>query len=243
MRYRIGAGLLSAAIGTSLLSVSPAQAVDTTPPAVGNCHHLTIEEARATSDPDPAVDCSTRHTSVTIRVIHFDEKIWRDTARVQRKTFKKCGRALHAYFEYRGKEVALSSYGIYSFFPSREQRDAGAMWTRCDLALIRPKSVPRLPTNGDPVLGSLPLSDEIAKCRKGRRQDYHPTTCNTRHQFRATHAARYRKTTYHRYSIERFAKWKCRRKLGDDLAFATWPTRLGWQARYRHVVCYKKTRH
>lgn len=243
MRQRLGITVLFALLAT-LLVATPAKAVDTTPPPVGSCHDLTIEEAYSRAEPDPAVDCATRHTTVTIKIIRFKRTPdWSNHARLHRKVVKKCGRNLLAYFDGRIKKVSLSAYAIYWFYPTKKQRNAGAKWLRCDLALIRPKSVPTLPTDGDPRLGRLPLSDDVAKCRKGKRKNYFPTTCNTGHRLRATHAVRYRSDTYPGDAkMERRAWRKCNRKLGRSLGYAEWPLRLNWKAGYRHVVCYKKTR-
>lgn len=243
MRQRLGITVLFALLGSLLVS-TPAAAVDTSPPPVGSCHDLTIEEAWAQTEPDPAVDCSTRHTTVTIKIIRFKKAPdWSNLKKINRKTIKKCGRALHAFFDGRRKKVALSSYSIYWFTPTSMQRKAGAKWVRCDLALIRPNSVPTLPTDGDPALGRLPLSDDIAKCRKGKRKNFYPTTCNTGHQLRATRAVRYRSDTYPGDAkIERFAKRKCQRKLGRKLGFVTWLNRPMWKGGHRHIVCYEKTR-
>lgn len=254
MRHRLGTAVLTAVIGTALLAApakavdasaaTSARAVDTSPPRVGSCHDLSIREAYARAEPDPAVDCSERHTTITIKIIRFGSKPnWRNTAKLNRKVQKKCSPKLFEFFGNRKRAVQLSAYNVYWFQPTKRQRRAGAKWIRCDLALYRPNSVPRLPTSGDPKLGSTPLARKVAKCRKGKRQNFAVTTCNTSHRFRATHAVRYRSNRYPGIrKIKKFAVRKCRRKLGRRLGYVESPTRAMWKGGLDRVVCLKRTR-
>ncbi|RHW27449.1 hypothetical protein D0Z08_09910 [Nocardioides immobilis] len=65
MKMRLGAAVLLAAL-TPLTAVSaPAPArgeVDITPPAVGSCFDLTLDEVKAVSNAKPPVDCSARQS-------------------------------------------------------------------------------------------------------------------------------------------------------------------------------------
>jgi hypothetical protein len=225
---------------------APARAtagVDIAPPAIGSCHALTYAEGMADADPDPAVDCSAPHTSVTIKVVHFDQAPdWDDTGRLQRRIVAPCSQALLAFFGGRAKALQMSAYSFVWFVPSQAQRDAGATWIRCDLVLYSTRSLKALPTNGDPELGSLPLPNRQARCRAGKRADYRMTACDVRHAYRATHARRYPSGGYP--GARRMTRWTirmCVSKLPRSAFYYESPSRARWKAGLRFSVCMKAT--
>ncbi|QYJ02901.1 hypothetical protein KUV85_11200 [Nocardioides panacisoli] len=253
MRRPLVLAILTALLGATLAMAAPtsssaldtasatAPAVDTSPPAVGSCHNLTSKEARRRADGKPAVDCDSRHTTLTIKIARFSNPDWSLGPKMNRKISKKCMRGLVKYFDGRTKRIQLSGYMVYNFIPKWRQRNAGANWVRCDIALPRPRWMPPLPGNGNPPLGRPPLADNIARCLKSIKGTYYYTTCNAGHQVKATRVI---KTRYDRYpgrkNIERDAERRCGNRLGRKLAVYEFPPRTWWKAGLTHFVCYER---
>ena len=245
MRLRLGAAVLVAAILplTAVTIQQPASAgVDTTPPAVGSCHDLTLREGYRASDPDPAVACSARHTSHTFKVVEFeDPPPWRDEKVLQKIVRRQCVPAVRGALGGNAKAVQLSATSApWWFMPTPAQRDAGAAWIRCDLVNLGGDRLMPLPA--DPTL-SLPLSDSRAKCRVGKRAHYLVTTCSRPHQYRATHAVKYPSARYPGdRRLQRWSVRKCGDKLGRSFGYYEWPGRLDWKLGFSYSICFKTTR-
>ena len=247
MRLLRSAAVLAAALSTllgapaSTASVSP-RGVDITAPAVGSCHALTYAEAQGQADPDPAVACTDAHTSMTTKVITFaSTPDWSSDA-VFHQVSAKCERAKIDYFG-DTKTLELSMYFTYFFYPTKAQRDAGANWARCDLALNGKAGLQPLPTDGDPALGSLPLPDKVAKCRQGKAAKYAVVSCDHGHRYRATTALKHPGSAYP--GLRKVVSWtvdRCRASLGRSFGYYAAPTHLQWRIGYRYSICYKTTR-
>jgi hypothetical protein len=168
MKLRLGAALLAAVTTATVLApaTSSHAGVDVTPPAVGSCHELTLKEGP--SDPDPAVRCTERHTSVTTRIVRFrNAPDWGNIDRLLARIETPCNKGRLALFDGHAKPLQMSAYVEFFFIPTKAQRDAGAKWVRCDVALAGGRSLRALPTDRDPALGRLPLPDRLARCRAG----------------------------------------------------------------------------
>ena len=242
------------AIGLSALTAAsswePARAgtVDITPPEVGSCHDLTWDEAYGESEPLPPVDCTASHTLVTIKVVSFaSEPDW-GSATLANRVVRQCYKAEIDLFDSQVKSIQMSTYGIWFFYPTKAQQEAGARWARCDLGIrttIGRTSNPtmkQLPTDGPPVLGPTPLPDSLAKCRKGKRGDFALTTCDRSHSLRLKRAVHYPGDSYP--GAHRINNWtidRCRRELGRSFGYWTAPSRYTWNAGFSYSLCYKTT--
>ena len=248
MRLRTAAAI---AVALSVLGLVPAAAsaapqpargVDTTPPSVGDCHALTYTEAQKVADPEAAVPCTDPHTTVTTKVITFDSAPDWSSEALFHQVSAKCERAKIDYFG-NLKALQLSNYSVFFFYPTKAERDAGATWARCDVALYGKDDLKPLPTDGDPALGSLPLPDKIAKCRLGKSAEYAVVSCDHAHRLHATTAISYPSSTYP--GLKKLMTWTlnhCRNRLGRSLGYYAGLTRLHWRLGYRYSVCYKTTR-
>jgi len=246
VKVRIGAAVLLAALIplTGVTTPAPARAgeVDITPPAVGSCHDISSGEVADVSDPDPAVDCALRHQSVTVAVVELQDPDWSDGDAVWAAAATPCARASLALFENQAKALQMSAYTRLYFFPTKAQRDAGASWVRCDVALLAATYPKPLPTDGDPVLGPLPLADNVARCRGTKGNEYVVVMCKHAHAFRATHAVKYAGDSYP--GQHRMIRWTIRRcsdKLGRSFGFYEAAPREKWRAGLRYSICFKKT--
>jgi hypothetical protein len=248
MRALRSAAVLAAALST--LFVAPAVApADAAPigrlvadPVAGDCHALTYDESMKGSDPDPTVPCTDAHTSITVKVVQLTNPDWSDMNEVGRQITAPCRKA---WFEELGgvKKASLSAYGLFWFVPTKAQRDAGASWVRCDAALYGSKSLLPLPSGTDISLGSLPLSDKLARCRAGKRADYRMLSCSKGHAFHATLALKYPGSSFPgERAAARWALRHCRAHISTAFYYEAVPSKASWKQGYRYAVCLPKTR-
>lgn len=244
MKLRLGAAVLAVVlIPLTATTTSPAHAgVDITPPEVGSCHAYTMEQGAGASDTTPVVDCAETHTALTVAVAEFDPATdWNSPAVLNRAVLNQC---YPAFFDTLGgnlKVIRRSAYLLYLFIPTKAQRDAGAAWLRCDVALHGGTRL--VPLQDDLALGGLPLPDSVAKCRAGEDGDYALTVCSRAHRYRATHSIRYPHSSWPgAEASQRFALRKCREVFPRSAFYYEYVvSRYYWRVGYRHVVCLKKT--
>lgn len=245
MNLRLGAAVLAVALSTltTATTASPASAgVDTSPPAVRTCHDLTLREGYKAADPDPAVPCAGRHTSLTIAVIDLgDSPDWSDHDALAKRVDDVCPRAFLNFLGGNNKVVQRSAHSIFWFVPTQAQKDAGAHWLRCDLVLLGGDRL--MPLRGRVPLGGLPLPDSRAKCLLGERAHYAMTACSRPHQFRATLSFKYPQSSYPGVrAAKRFALHKCRTHVHKAFIYEWVGSRASWRLGYRHAMCLPKTR-
>lgn len=222
--------------------------VDITPPEVGSCHDLTWEEAYGDSDPIPAVPCTEPHTLLTTKVFTFDESPdWSSTAFYNR-IITQCFAARADLFGGQEKKLKLSSYIIWTFFPTEAQRDAGAAWVRCDTGVYSTRGrtaepmIKNLPTDGPPTLGTHGIDDSVALCRMNKRKDFGVTTCDRPHIYRAAAAVLYPGTSYPgQHRINSWTIDRCRHELHRTFGYWSAPSRYIWNRKVRYSTCYKST--
>jgi len=245
MKLRLGAAVLAGVLAplTAVTAPSPATAgVDTNPPAEGSCHDLTLREAFRPADPDPPVGCRRTHTSVTtnVLVLAAPPPDWGADRFVQRVS-ERCARGNLAYFSGRAKVVQLSAVSQWIFFPTRAQREAGAAWVRCDVAIDRGRGLKVLRDRPFPALRA-PLGNHVARCRKGP-ENFLVTTCDQAHRYRAVRALKYPGRTYP--GQRRMIRWTvnhCRDALGRSFGFYEAATSYKWRTGYRFSICFRRTR-
>jgi len=248
LKLRLGAAVLLAAL-TSLTAVTAPSATagpgaDITPPEVGSCHNLTYDEYLASSEPDPAVECSARHTSFTVRVKQFDAPPdWSKWSEIVRSEYVPCLKDLLAITGGSSARLQMTSYGLTFYRPTKAQRDAGATWVRCD-AVLRGGIESLAPVPENVLLDGTPPASGIRKCRLGKAKDYAVTVCTRTHQYIATVTVRMRGDNYPgEEAAQRFAHRKCIDKLGnrDPFVYEWVPNRYYWRAGLRNAVCLSKT--
>ncbi|WP_183100523.1 septum formation family protein [Nocardioides pelophilus] len=245
MKLRLGAAVILAALTplTAVTAPSPASAgVDITPPEVGSCHAYTKAEGAGKSDFTPVVECTEPHTAITVAVVEFEvAPDWDDPDALDQALSDECYPAWYDALGGNIKTIQRSAYITYIFIPTRAQRDAGAAWLRCDVALQGGTKLMNLPDRL--ALGGLPLPDRVAKCRANERADYAYTVCSRPHAFRATHSVKYPHSSYPGLrASKRFALRECRERIRTPYMFYEWVgSRAAWRAGYRHAVCLKQT--
>jgi hypothetical protein len=229
--------------GTLTASVAAPASAAIGKPAVGECHDLTTAQVNAPTDSQAPVDCSQSHTTRTIRVAQLPSGTsWNDGAdQISRTVDRKCLPARDEALGRTAKVRDRSAYTYVWFIPTRAEREAGARWFRCDLALIGGSRMLPLPTDETPALGGLPLPDSVAKC-------LHPdtlitTTCERTHTWRSTGSFTLRLVDYPTDKRFRTAALKrCPALVTTGRYRWTFRGEMGWKLGDHTVVCYSKTR-
>lgn len=188
MRRPLLAVAAALVLGVSL-AAGPAEAGDdpsmSGAPAVGSCFDLTEADGAAYSVAKDPVDCAVDHTTKVVAVKVLPGSLTWDSTDEAIGTFvsKTCNAAFNAAVGGNAVSQFRTQYTWFWFAPSRSQRDAGARWFSCHVAV-----------DGDGGLADVadPLeridshvSDAIARCTVGRGP-YFGTTCAERHDWRMT---------------------------------------------------------
>lgn len=246
MRLLLAAGAATAMLLAPAVAVTgPASAgpgTDVTPPALGSCFDLTFDEMRAASSDEPPVPCSAPHTTTTFHVVEFAEAPdWNDEDSFESDVYDACNPAWVEVLGGNPKLITRSSYTYHWLMPTPAQRDAGAAWVRCELALLAGGRTAPLPQHVR--LGSLPLSDAVARCREGEGARYRVTVCARPHQYRATYSVRIPGTRWRGEDrIQAFALRQCDERIRGDFYYQ-WPSsRYWWRLGFRFVTCLPRTR-
>lgn len=127
-------------------------------PAVGTCSTMTWDEAFEVTAPEGSgVRCDRPHTTQVVHVGELPEDVaWEDLDAVYAAVGAGCAPAFSALT---GTDLLLikrSLYTAWSFLPTQAERESGARWYRCDVALASgerfvSRKVAKLPAIGKRV--------------------------------------------------------------------------------------------
>ncbi len=249
MKLRLGAAVLLATIVplsavTTVTAPSPARAgeVDITPPAIGSCFDLTLKQVRAASNGEPPVACTARHTTVTFDVVEFAEPPdWNDEDSYDDQVYDQCNLSWINVLGGNPKTITRSSYTYYWLLPTPDQREAGASWVRCELALRGGGSLAPVPTKIR--LGRLPLPNSVAWCIARRGADFVGTVCTRSHRFRATRSIRIPGNHWRgNDKVQKIALEACQARVSGDFRYSWPPSRYWWRLGFRYATCLPRDR-
>lgn len=228
------------------------------PPRVGSCHRLSLQHATAPSDPRPPVPCRTAHTTVTVRVGHFDpvrdgHLLRIDSRSVQRQIANHCPDGLTRYLGGTREDRRLSRFTVVWFSPTLEQAQAGATWFRCDLlALAGHERLARLPAHAKGLLDKAHALDRYGTCGTAAPDSPHfdRVICSHRHRWRAVSAVGLPAGAhFHGHAAGASANARCKQVAanasGGSLKYTwafEWPTREQWRNGQRYGFCWLPTR-
>jgi hypothetical protein len=204
-------------------------------PPVGACYDLTWAEAAGISSTEPAVPCEEAHTLKTIRVKRLDTPVRWGSDGLYRQYETACHKAL---YEAVGgvKKALMSAYSWWFFYPTQEERDAGAAWVRCDIGIHHAaQNMPDLPETL--TLGSLPLPDKYAACLVGDK--FRLTACSFRHEWKAKLTFKLLRLAGTAEQYQRQGA-KCGQKLGTRRYVYDGPSLEEWNAGNHFMVCFKR---
>jgi hypothetical protein len=212
-------------------------------PTVGECHALTLDDAMGDADRTPVVDCGLPHTSRVVAVAQLPASVTWSTprARIEKQAITLCQPSFVAAVGGGAKARNRSAYWWFWFTPTKVQRSHGARWISCELALLGGAELADLPTDAVPALGGTTPGDDVARCLTP--QELEPTTCASRHAYRATGAftmsqARFPGTR----AVGRAAAAKCPARVGTGRYRWTFHNAKIWDTGDHTVVCYSRTR-
>jgi hypothetical protein len=212
-------------------------------PSVGECHNMSLKGFYKKSDRSRAVPCSREHTTRVVKVLRLPAGVSWDASndKLTRIATRKCRPSWEKTLGGTYKSRDLTSYTSGWFMPTAGQRDRGARWFSCHLALWGgDKSLAPLPTDEVPALGSLPHPDNVAVCltRSAR------TTCKRNHAWRGTgtFTVDQKKFPGDR-ALRRAAIRRCPSQVSSDRFVWTYRSSILWSMGDHVVVCYSKTRH
>ncbi len=229
-------------------------------PGVGSCHRLSLQAATAPTDSRPAVPCGSSHTTVTVRVGHFDpvrdgHLLSVDSRSVQRQIAARCPTGPSGYLGGTLADRRLSRFAVVWFSPTVEQGQAGATWFRCDLLALAGtgpgQGLAVLPAHLHGILDRPHALDRFGTCGSAAPDSPHfdRVICARRHTWRAVsviplapHAR------FHERPAGAAADGRCKQvaaaAAGGALRYTwafEWPTLQQWRAGQRYGFCWLPT--
>jgi hypothetical protein len=213
-------------------------------PVVGECRNLTVTQAAARTDTSTPIGCRKAHDDRVIAVPNLpDGVVWTDLSDTQigKQGIKACMPALRKALGQTDKVRDRSAYDFIFFQPTADQIAAGARWLRCDIVLVHGSTLADLPTDKEPALSGLPLSDKVARCLKGT--NHLRTTCVSKHNYRATGSFIVASRRFPgRKALIRAGRAKCPSRVNSREYLFSWQPKLTWNLVHdQTVVCFTKT--
>jgi len=224
-------------------SPSPSPSPTPTPdplgtPTVGSCHDLTLTEFNGRTDNNPAVACSSHHTTLTVRVAQVRQGTSRtDRSSIDHQVAHGCWSAIADRVGGGGLAVR-TLYGLSLYIPTKTQWAKGARWVRCDLYLYAGNGrIQPLPSNAS--IGDGTPMDRETKCATSK---FYDTPCSHRHQYRATVAIRMGEWNGTK-AARSFALHACRKRYPRGGFLYNYPrTKAVFTEGYNYAVCMPPTR-
>lgn len=224
------------ALVVAALLATPAQA-NYRVPHVGDCHLRTFKQASGAASARGEVPCTDKHTLMTIAVKRLIGPVnWDNKSALYNKIERKCWNALESRLGSSDLVRSQSAYTWFWFRPSNRQRQHGAKWLRCDLALYGENRL--MPLAPDVALTSAEIPDSIRRCLTTRGT---LTVCARPHGYRSVGAFRITGGYPSADRARNLALRKCDRFVTSRGSAWTYPSRGEWAAGYRSMVCYDVT--
>lgn len=223
----------SAASAASAPSVSAA-------PKVGECRNYTLAQAGKRSNASPVVPCTQKHTAKVIEVFRLPASTpWNDD-RVYPFVVDNCSPKVRTTLGRTERLRHLSAYGFTYFIPNQQQRENGARWVRCDIALYGGTMLRPLPSNAKPMLPAAPLPNRVARCLTGK---HFRTTCAQPHAYRATGVTTVANRRFPgEQAMYNIAKRRCPRLVSTPRNwYAIWASKVHYnRGGDRMIVCFSR---
>ena len=236
--------------GASASSAPPAPS----PPRVGECHDLTLDEATDPVDSGKGVPCGQAHTAQTFKVAKLSALVDGhllavDSPAVQTRLSKACPPALPSYVGGDRTAQRLSRLEAVWFGPSLEQADAGADWFRCDVVALRKEgSLAPLPRKAKGILDASDALDRWGTCGTSAPDagGFQRVICSEKHSWRAVDVVDLPpQTTYLAKDAAARGDAACKdvasQRANGALKFTwsfEWPTKAQWTAGQRYGYCW-----
>ncbi|HXH81062.1 septum formation family protein [Nocardioides sp.] len=232
--------------GSSAAAVAGASAADPAygAPTVGECFDPSRGELDAHSHVESPVSCASPNTSEVVAVATLPESVGHDArpGKLKRIALEACLPALEERVGTSDGQLGHTAYLLGYFFPTEEQRAAGARWLRCDVVLQGGKRLLPLPARLE--VGEFPFPPRVAKCLAGK--PLLPTACSEPHTYRARNVLESASESApypSRVQRKEDGRALCRFVLDTRSPFRfTWSDRASWATGDRELTCYSHTR-
>lgn len=243
-RTRAMAGLLTLGL---LAGLPTAHAAERGPgkPTVGECRHLSAEQAAAATNATSTISCSSAHNARVFAVPTLPQGVhWSDLSKHQVLTqaVKACTPGFHAALGQNDLIRDRTAYSWAFFIPDGQQRANGARWFRCDLLLLHGSNLADLPTDREPALPGSTIPTKVKRCLTGT--NLLATPCAYAHRYRTTGSFVVSSKRFPgRHQLLHIARARCPAYVSTDRDFRfTFSAKVMWNAGHNHVVvCYSHT--
>lgn len=226
-----------------------------TPPTIGACRDLTVDDLDQPSNADPVVDCARDHTAQTFAIGTLPDdtgSAYRDE-RHGKFVFETCSRGFR---EFLGADESLAmrtQLGWAWFRPSQRGWDRGARWYRCDL-VGGPTGAKRLRDLPEQAKGlfSADRPDAWLTCARGETvAESEKVPCSEDHDWRAVTTIKVGQPD-EEYPGDRIVQVRSRDRCSDwvgswlhyppdyDYGYS-WFREAEWSTGNRRSICWART--
>ena len=173
---------------------------------------------------------------MTIKVIRLSAPV--DWDHVFERLAVPCHRALYDAIGTR-RYSGLSAYDFWWFWPTEEERAAGATWVRCDVGMRLDATYGGRSIPADVHLGPPPYPNRESNCLFGLYPDLVYVTCHDYHNYRAAKVIELRRLAD---SQEQYQKQglRCRRISTPATTLYQGPSRDEFRAGNHFGVCFER---
>lgn len=214
-------------------------------PTVGECRNYGMAAVAPPTNGSPVVPCSELHTSKVIATPLLPDNLTWDSPEtaIHLAMAKACLPAFRSTLGRTEKLRQKSAYEIAWFYPTEDQKLAGARWLRCDLLLYGGNTLMPIRRNAIPILQAAPLPRAVTSCLNGSGDDVRKTVCTKTHRYRATGTWLVDRTYYPgNAALFDIAKRRCPSLVSTPRYwYAWWMDRNSWKAGDRAITCYSRT--
>lgn len=208
-------------------------------PTVGQCFNHDYAAMLQVTAPGGLVDCSQRHTAITVAVVPLPERlpVTGDTEKTLAYLGDQCESAWNAAFGVGHKLRHITAITRTLYLPPQDLVEQGARWGRCDVVSIVGKSLVPIGASTPLVKSSMPKGD-LLRCL---RKDFYVTSCSRAHAWEPARIATLRGSTFPSRTAQiRVATRNCGEATSPGHRWISWPiSRSAWRYGERHFVCWE----
>lgn len=212
-------------------------------PTVGDCRYYGMAAANAETNSSTVVGCAETHTAKVMATPLLPPGVtWEsDPVAIDLAMQKACYPAFRSLLGRTERLRHKSAYDYVWFEPTQTQKEAGALWLRCDLVLYGGSTLMPIRRNAVPILQAAPLPKAVTSCLVGDEEK--KTVCSKAHRYRATGTWLIDRTYFPGdAAIFDIAKRRCPSLVTTPRYwYVRWMSRNAWKAGNHTITCYSHT--
>lgn len=208
-------------------------------PTVGQCSDYDYAAMMKEAAPGGLVECSSRHTAITVAVVPLPEgmAMTGDTHQAFDYLIDSCRSAFDAGIGVGHKLQHVTAVTRTYYLPPQDLVDQGARWGQCDVVSMAGTTLVPIAATTPLVTTSKPTGDMLRCLNK----DYYATSCSRAHAWEPNVILTLRGSAFPSKAAQiRFGQRRCGAVTGQGHRYIFYAVRRSaWQRGERHIVCWQ----